>query len=394
MSESFIIGAQRSAIGRFIGSMATLSAVDMGTQVAAGLLRTCNVDPQLITEVFIGQVVQAGCGQNPARQVALSAGLSDTVCAVTVNQVCGSGLRAVMSADRAIRAGDCDVILTGGMESMTHCPHFLRGTRSGVTKFGDATLVDSMLHDGLVCAFDKCLMGDTAEYLADKQKITRREQDEFSVNSHLKAARAVEAGAFKKEITPIEIPGRKGPTIFETDECIRADASLESIGRLPTVFKKNAGTVTAGNASALADGAAMVLVASGKAVKRHGWTPRARIVSASVSGGPPRDLFTTPIEAVRIALDKAGLKTGDIDLFEINEAFAVEMLACIRGLEIDAEQVNVNGGSIGLGHPIGASGSRIVVTLLHALEARNLKRGVATLCLGGGNAVAMVIERV
>jgi len=392
MPESFIVGARRSAIGRFLGTLSPLTAPQIGTQVASALLREYNVRPDAVEEVFIGQVVQAGVGQNPARQVALNAGLADTITAVTVNQVCGSGLRAVMTADRAIRSGDCSVVLAGGMESMTQCPHLLRGLRNGGTRLGDASMIDSMMYDGLVCAFDRCLMGETAEYLADKQRFSRDEQDQYALRSHHRAARAIAAGEFKREITPIEIPDRKQPIRFEQDECVRADTTIEALRKLPTHFKKD-GTVTAGNASAIADGAAMVLVASGDACRKYGWKPRAHILSAAVSGGPPRDLFTAPIAAVRSVLEKARLTTRDVDLFEINEAFAVTALACTRGLEIDSERVNVNGGSIALGHPIGTSGTRVLVTLLHAMEHRNLRRGVATLCLGGGNAVAVAIER-
>ncbi|MCK6483408.1 MAG: thiolase family protein [Phycisphaerae bacterium] len=391
--RSFIIDAKRSVIGKFLGGLSPLSAVDIGTRVVAAILRDHDLKPDTIEEVFIGQVVQAGMGQNPARQVALNAGVSNNVTAVTVNQVCGSGLRAVMTADRAIRSGDVNVVLAGGMESMTNCPHLLRGLRDGSTKMGDTTLIDSMVHDGLRCAFDACLMGETAEYVAEKQRISRAEQDEWSVRSHQRAAKAIADGAFRREIVPIEIVSRKKTVTVDTDECVRADSSMEALGKLPTVFRKD-GSVTAGNASALADGAAMVLVASETAVSEHGWKPRAKILSASVAGGPPRELFTATIPAIRAALDKARLKTSDIDLYEINEAFAVQSVACVRGLEIDAERVNVDGGSIALGHPIGASGARILTTLLHGLERRNLRRGVAGLCLGGGNAVAMVIERV
>ncbi|MEE8169384.1 MAG: acetyl-CoA C-acyltransferase, partial [Phycisphaerae bacterium] len=261
MTSSYIVGAKRSALGRFLGSLSPLTAVEIGTQVARNLLSELNVGPKDVDEVFIGQVIQAGGGQNPARQVALNAGIGDYVSAVTVNQVCGSGLRAVMTADRAIRSGDVDVVLAGGMESMTNCPHMLNGLRDGAVRLGDATLLDSMMLDGLACAFDHCLMGETAEYLADKDSISREEQDQFSLRSHQKAARAVAEGAFKKEIVPIEIKRKKQTITFDADECVRAESSIEALRKLPTYFKKD-GTVTAGNASALADGAAMALVAS------------------------------------------------------------------------------------------------------------------------------------
>ena len=389
---SFIVGARRSANAKFLGTLAPLTAPQIAAQVAAGMLKDLKVSPAVIDEVIIGQVVQAGVGQNPARQAALAAGLPDTITAITINQVCGSGLRAVMTADRTIRSGDADVMLAGGMESMTNCPHLMRGVRTGAVKVGDATLIDAMMHDGLTCAFDRCLMGHTAEYLADKQKIGRAEQDAWSARSHQRAAKAIAEGAFAREIVAIQVPDKKTPITFNTDECVRADTTAERLAALPPYFKKD-GTVTAGNSSSLSDGASMVLVASMDAVKKHNWRPRARILASACAGGPPRDLFTVTVPAIRMALAKAGLRTADIDLFEINEAFAVQLCACIKGLEVDAERVNVCGGSIALGHPIGSTGARILTTLLHQLERRNLKRGVAGLCLGGGNAVAMVIER-
>lgn len=393
MPASYIVAARRSVHGRFLGTLSPLSATQIATQVTQAIMTELSVPATAIDEVFIGQVVQAGAGQSPARQVALNAGLSDQVTAVTVNQVCGSGLRAVMTADRAIRSGDVAISLAGGMESMTNSPHLLRGLRNGATKLGDAALVDSMMFDGLTCAFDHCLMGHTAEYLADKQKIGRVEQDEWSARSHQLAAKAIAAGAFKKEIVPVVVPDRKQPITFDTDECVRAETTASGLGKLSPHFKKD-GSVTAGNSSSLADGASMVLLASMDACKQHGWRPRAKVLSATVAGGPPRDLFTATIPAIRTAIEQANLRTSDVDLFEINEAFAVQAVACVKGLEIDDKRVNVNGGSIALGHPIGASGARILTTLLHALETRNLKIGVCGLCLGGGNAVAMAVERV
>lgn len=392
MPASYIVAARRSANARFLGSLAPLSATQIASQVIAAVMRDLDAAPGIVDEVVIGQVVQAGLGQNPARQAALGGGISDAVTAITVNQVCGSGLRAVMTADRAVRSGDVGIVLAGGMESMTNCPHLLRGLRTGGVKIGDGALVDSMMFDGLTCAFDHRVMGETAEYLAEKQKISRAEQDEASARSHQRAAKAISEGAFKREITPVQVPDRKQTIVFDSDECVRPDTTVAALSKLAPYFKKD-GTVTAGNSSSLADGAAMLMVASMEAAKKHGWKPRAKFLSAAVAGGPPRDLFTATIPAVRTALDKASLKLSDIDLFEVNEAFAVQLVACIKGLEIGHERVNADGGSIGLGHPIGASGARILVTLLHSLERRNLKRGVAALCLGGGNAVAAVIER-
>jgi acetyl-CoA C-acetyltransferase len=370
-----------------------MTAMEVGAQVARHALADAKVDPQKIDEVFVGQVLQAGCGQNPARQVALGAGVHDGVSAVTVNKVCGSGLQAVMFADQAIRAGDAQVVLAGGMESMSGAPFLLRNMRGG-QKFGHDQAVDEMLYDGLTNAYDGALMGELAEYTADKAGISREAQDAWSLRSQQRAAHAWEKGYFAGEVAPIELPRGKGT--FEKDETFRADSSLDGLAGLKPAFRKD-GTVTAGNASQLSDGAGMVLVMSEAAVKETGVQPLARIAGQATAGGPPRDLFFTPPQAARMALDKAGWQIGDVQLWELNEAFASQTLAGLQALELptsDDSPVNVHGGAIALGHPIGASGARVLVTLVHALKKRGEKKGLAALCLGGGNAVAMAIETV
>lgn len=392
MSRSVIVGAKRSPIGRFLGTLSPLAAPEMAAQVAKDVIQTVGCPPEDIDWALIGEVLQAGVGQNPARQVALKAGLPPTVTAVTVNQVCGSGLRAAMNADNNIRLGEARIILTGGMESMSNAPHYVRGHRTG-EKFGDGVLQDGMLYDGLTCPFEGWIMGFAAEYIAEKHNVSREDQDKFSVRSHQRAAEAQKAGIFDDYITPIEIPGRKGVVRFDKDETIRLDASLENMAKLRPAFQKD-GSVTAGNSSQLADGAAMALLTSEDEAAKRGWKPLVRVLSHTTFGVEPKELFIAPVGAIRDALDKAGLKTSDIDLFEINEAFAAQMLACTRQLELDEDRVNVYGGGIALGHPVGASGTRVLVTLLNAMAHREARYGVAALCLGGGNAVAMVVERV
>lgn len=392
MSRSVIVAALRSPMGKFLGSLSSLSATDIGAQVAKATYSSINCPPNDIDWALIGQVLQAGCGQNPARQVALKAGLPNTITAVTVNQVCGSGLRAAMNADNNIRLDQAKIILSGGIESMSNAPHFVRGMRNGATKFGHVTMEDAMIADGLTCPFEHWGMGNAAEYTARTYKISREDQDQFAFESHKKASAACQSAHFKKTIVPIEVPGKKGPTVLSADESIRHDISIDDLKKLKPAFEKD-GTVTAGNSSGLTDGAAMTLLAGEDEAKKRGWPIRARILAHTTYGVPPKELFIAPVGAVRQAVEKSGLKMKDIDLFEINEAFASQMLACIRQLEIPADRVNVFGGAIALGHPIGCSGNRILVTLINALEVMNLKRGVATLCLGGGNAVAMVIER-
>jgi acetyl-CoA C-acetyltransferase len=344
-----------------------------------------------VDEVIFGNVIQAGLGQNPARQAALKAGLPETIAAFTVNKVCGSGLKAVMLATQAIRAGDAELIAAGGMESMSRAPYLLFGVRGG-WKFGDQKAVDAMVHDGLWCAFECWHMGEAAEHIATKCGVTRADQDRFSVQSHQRAAAAWERGAFAAEIVPVTVGSGPKAKAVTRDEGFRPDTTIDALAKLKPSFRSN-GTVTAGNASMLSDGAAAVVVSSARAAERLGTKPLARIVAYATSGVAPKDIFIAPVAAVRMALDKAGVAAKDIDLFELNEAFAAQMLACNSELKLDESKINVNGGAIALGHPIGASGTRVLVTLLHALEQRGLKRGLTALCLGGGNAVAMVVER-
>lgn len=387
---AYIVGGKRSPIGKFLGSLSRLTAVELGTQVAKQLVTETGADPQGFDDVFVGQVLQAGCGQNPARQVALGAGIDDEISATTVNKVCGSGLQSAMFADSLIRAGDADLVLAGGIESMSNAP-FISRTQRGGNKFGHTELLDEMLYDGLTNVYTGELMGQLGDYTAEKAGVTRAAQDEFAVNSHEKAAAASSSGKFQNEIAPIELPRGKGT--FAADETFRADASVESLGGLKAVFGKE-GTVTAGNASPLSDGAAMVLLASEAGVKRCNAAPLARVVAHATVGGPPRDLFFTPPKAIRRVCDKAGWTLDQVDFIEMNEAFAAMMVAGVKSLELTGENVNVHGGAIALGHPIGASGARLLVTLVNVLQQNNGKRGIAALCLGGGNSVAMAIEMV
>ena len=392
MTHSVIIGAKRSAMGRFLGGLSSLTAPQIGAAVARKLLEEVKCPADAVDLAIVGQVLQAGIGQNPARQVALQAGCAPTITAVTVNQVCGSGLRAVMDADNNIRLGQSKIALAGGIESMSNAPYLLRELRSIGTKFGNSTVIDEMQFDGLTCAHENLAMGLIADYTAQKYGVTRQDQDRFACNSHLRAAKAQAEGAFKTEIAPIEIKQKKQTLVFEADETIRADTTVEGLGGLKPAFGKD-GTVTAGNASQLSDGAAMVLLTTPEEAAKRGWKVRAKIVAHATFGVPPKEIFIAPVGAVRKVLEIAGLKTKDIDLYELNEAFSAQALACVRQLEIDESKVNVFGGGVALGHPIGVSGGRILVTLLNAMERRNAKRGVASLCLGGGNAVAMVVER-
>ena len=388
--QSYLVAGKRSPVGRFLGTISKMTAIELGTQVAKALISEAQADPSAFDEVFVGQVLQAGCGQNPARQVALGAGIHDEISCVTVNKVCGSGLQSVMFADQVIRCGDAELVMAGGIESMSQAPFLSRTMRTG-NKFGHGELVDEMLYDGLTNVYSQELMGVLAEYTAEKAGLTRQVQDEWALKSQQRAAQATAEGLFKKEIVPIQLPRKKG--VFEADETFRADTTLESLASLRPAFSKD-GTVTAGNASQLSDGAGMLLVASEEGLKKCGGKPMARIVAHATAGGPPKDLFFTPPQAVKMVCEKAGWAIGDVDLFELNEAFASQTLAGLKALEIDGENVNVNGGAIALGHPIGASGARVLVTLLHAMKRRNAKRGVAALCLGGGNAVAMAVETV
>ena len=391
MPDAFLLSAVRTPIGKFLGGLAELTAPQLGGVVLAEALRRAGVSPERVDEVIMGNVLQAGVGQNPARQAALKAGLPETIAAVTINKVCGSGLKAVMLAAQAIRAGDADVILAGGMESMSRAPHLLMGTRAG-WKIGDQQAVDSMIHDGLWCAFENWHMGAAAEHIAAKCGVGRADQDRFAARSHQRAAAAWEQGLFQAETMPVTVGAGPKARVMARDEGMRPDTTPEGLAKLKPSFQEG-GTVTAGNASMLSDGAAALVVASGAAVKSLGARPLARILAYATSGVAPRDIFIAPVPAVRQTLSKAGLALKDIDLFELNEAFAAQMLACGKELGLDESRVNVHGGAIALGHPIGASGARVLVTLLHAMQERNAKRGLASLCLGGGNAVALVVER-
>jgi acetyl-CoA C-acetyltransferase len=391
MADAFFLSAARTPIGKYLGALADVPAPQLGAVAVAEALRRAHVPPDRVNEVILGNVIQAGVGQNPARQAALKAGLPDTIAAFTVNKVCGSGLKAVMLAAQAIRAGDADVVVAGGMESMSRAPYLLQGARAG-WKYGDQKVIDAMVHDGLWCAFECWHMGEAAEHIASTCGVARADQDRFSAQSHRRAAAAWERGAYGAEVVPVTVgSGPKARTVSR-DEGIRPDSTAEALAKLKPAFR-DTGTVTAGNASQLSDGAAALVVASARAAERLGTKPLARVVAYATSGIAPKDIFLAPVAAVRQVLERAGLGVSDIDLFELNEAFAAQMLACGGELKLDEAKVNVHGGAIALGHPIGASGARVLVTLLYALEQRGLRRGLAALCLGGGNAVAMVVER-
>ena len=392
MADVVLLSGVRTPIGKYLGGLAEVPATQLGAIVIAEAMRRAGVPPERVEEVILGNVIQAGTGQNPARQSALKAGLPDTIAAFTVNKVCGSGLKAVMLAAQAIRAGDAELIVAGGIESMSRAPYLLFDARSG-WKYGDQKVVDAMIHDGLWCAFENWHMGEAAEHIAQKCNISRAEQDRFAAQSHQRASAAWEKGAFNAETIAVTVgSGPKAKTV-NRDEGMRPDSTAQILAKLKPSFRED-GTVTAGNASMLSDGAAALLVASARAAERVGTKPLARIVAYATSGVAPKDIFIAPVSAVRMVLEKAKLNLKDIDLFEMNEAFAAQMLACSKELKLDEERVNVNGGAIALGHPIGASGARVLVTLLYALEQRGLKRGLASLCLGGGNAVAMIVERM
>jgi acetyl-CoA C-acetyltransferase len=393
MRQPVIISATRTAIGKFQGALKPFTAPQLGSIVVRAAVERAGLDPSQIDEVIMGCVLQAGLGQNPARQSALGAGLPDKVPALTVNKVCGSGLKAVMLAAQAISLGDNETIVAGGMESMSNAPYLLPKAREGF-RMGDVELVDSMIHDGLWCAFDQWHMGETGEVVADEYEVTRRRQDEYALNSQRKAVAAIKAGKFKDEITPVEIPQRKGASFtFDVDEGPREDSSLDTLTKLKPAFRPN-GTVTAGNASTISDGAAACVVTSMETANRLGRAPLVRIVAQATSGVEPRMVMMAPVEAVRKVVAKASWDVKSVDLFELNEAFSSQSVALIKELGLDPEKVNVNGGAVALGHPIGASGARVLVTLIHEMIKRGAGRGVASLCLGGGNAVAMAVERI
>jgi acetyl-CoA C-acetyltransferase len=390
MSEqSVIVAACRTPIGKFLGGLASVSATDLGAACAREAIRRSQIDPVRFDEAIVGNVVSAGLGQCPARQVALRGGLTPAVAAVTVNKVCGSGLKAVMLADQAIRAGDARVVLAGGIESMSQAPHLIPGSRSGL-KYGDHKLVDSLVHDGLWCPFEQWPMGSAAEHIAKKFGINRAAQDEFAADSHRRATAAIDAGAFESEIVAVRPAASKSGDVTR-DEGPRRDTSFDQLAKLRPVFDPS-GSVTAGNSSMLSDGAAAVVVAAES--QAQGAPRLARIVATAVAGVEPKELFIAPVPAVRRVLEKAKMSVRDIDCWEINEAFAAQMLACIQELGLDRARVNVRGGAIALGHPIGASGTRVLVTLLYILQQQQMRFGLATLCLGGGNAVAMIVERI
>ncbi|MCH7978415.1 MAG: acetyl-CoA C-acetyltransferase [Acidobacteria bacterium] len=392
MEQPVILSAVRTPIGRFLGSLTPLRATELGAIVVREAVKRAGLEPAQVEEAILGNVISAGQGQNPARQAALRAGLSEKVGALTINKVCGSGLKAVGLAAQGIQVGDIEIAVAGGMESMSNAPLLLSRAREGL-RLGDGKLLDAAVHDGLWDAFEDMHMGNTGEVVAEKYRVTREEQDEYSLNSHRKAVAAIEACRFQSQIIPVSVPKKKGQTVlFSTDECPRPEASLETLRKLKPAFKKN-GTVTAGNAPGMNDGAAALVVTSESAASRLGKQPLARIMGQTVSGIAPALVMMAPLEAVEKLLKKVGWNRDEVDLYELNEAFAVQAVALIRELRLDAEKVNVNGGAVALGHPIGASGARILTTLLHEMIARNARRGIAALCLGGGNAVAMAVER-
>ena len=396
--QPVIVAAARTPIGKFLGALSGVSAPELGAIAIREALTRAGVAHEDVEEVIMGNVVQGGVGQAPARQAAIKSGLPPTVSALTVNKVCGSGLKAVMLAAQAIRAGDARVIVAGGQESMSNAPYYVYGMRNGV-KLGDQQLVDGVVRDGLWCSFCDVHMGGHAEYTARKARVSRAEQDEFAVASHRKAVAAMEQGKFAAEIAPVEIPGRKGPTVVSTDEGPRKDTTADTLAKLRPAFASKDGnggdlSVTAGNASSLNDGASAVMVTSEEYARANGLTIMARITAYATGAVEPQELFFAPIQAVGNLMKKSGTRIADYDLIEANEAFAVQALANGRGLGWDWDRVNVHGGAIALGHPIGASGARVLTTLLYAMQDRDAETGLATLCLGGGDAVALSVERV
>jgi len=393
MRETVIVSAVRTPTGKFLGVLKDFRAPDLGALAVREAVARAGVDPAMVDECLMGNVVSAGIGQAPARQAALRGGLPNSVGALTINKVCGSGLKAVMLASQGIASGDIDIAVAGGMESMSNCPYLLFKVREGL-RMGDSKVVDSMVHDGLWDAFDDVHMGMTGELVSERYNVSREDQDAYAVDSHRKAAKATKDGAFTAEMLPISIPQKKGDAlIVNTDEPIREDTSLETLGRLKPAFKKD-GTVTAGNAPGVNDAAAALVVMGADVATRLNLTPIARVVGQATSGLEPKLVLMTPVDAVRKLMKKTGWSLEDVDLFELNEAFSVQGVAVIRELGIDPAKVNVHGGAVALGHAIGASGARVLTTLLYALARHGKKRGVATLCLGGGNGVALAVERL
>jgi len=393
LKQPVIISAVRTPVGKFQGALKGFKATDLGAMVVRESVRRANVAPEEVDEVIMGCVIQAGLGQNAARQAALRGGIPFGVSAVTINKVCGSGLKSVMMAAQGIQLGDTEIVVAGGMESMSNAPYLIPKAREGY-RLGNGELIDAMIHDGLWCAFENYHMGNTGEVVADRYHVTREYQDEYALNSHRKAAEAIKAGKFKDEILPVEIPQRKGdPIVFDTDETVRGDTSIEALRKLKPAFKKEGGTVTAGNAPGVNDGASALVVTSEERAKELGVEPMARIVAQATSGIAPELVMMAPVEAIQKVVKKAGWSLNDIDLIELNEAFSVQAVAIIKELGLDPEKVNVNGGAVALGHAIGQSGSRLLTTMLYELKRRNAHRGLVALCLGGGNAVAMAVER-
>jgi acetyl-CoA C-acetyltransferase len=394
VEKPVILSAVRTPIGKFMGGLSPLTAPELGANVVAESVRRAGIEAAQVDEAIMGNVIQAGLGQNPARQAALKGGLDPRVAAMTINKVCGSGLKAVGLGAQAVMLGESEIVVAGGMESMSNAPYLMKGARSGF-RLGNAELLDSMIVDGLWDVYENFHMGMTAELVAEKYGISREEQDKFALESHQKAVRATKSCFVSEQIVPIELPQRKGPpTVIKFDESPREDTSLEALAKLRPAFKKDGGTVTAGNAPGTNDGAAAVMVTSERNASRLGKTPMARIVAQAVSGVEPKWVMMAPVDAVEKLLAKTGWdRDKDVDLYELNEAFAVAAIAVTRQLRLDPAKVNVNGGAVALGHPIGASGARVLVTLLYELQRRNLKRGIAALCLGGGNAVALAVER-
>ena len=394
MNSSVILSAVRTPTGKFLGGLKDFSAPQLGALVVREAVARAGIDPALVDECIMGNVIQAGNGQNPARQAALNGGLGNHVAALTINKVCGSGLKAVMLAAQGIATGDIEIAVAGGMESMSNAPYLLPRVREGL-RMGNAQVIDSMINDGLWCSFENCHMGISGETVAEKYSVGRAEQDAYAAESHRKAAHATSEGWFKDEILTISIPQKKGAAIVvDQDEGIRPDTTAESLGALKPAFKKDGGTVTAGNAPGVNDGAAALVVMSEARAKALGATPIARIIGQATSGLAPKMVMMTPVEAVRKVSQKTGWDLKDVDLFEINEAFSVQAVAVMRELGIDPARVNVHGGAVALGHPIGASGARVLTTLLYAMKRRKARRGIAALCLGGGNGVALAVESI
>ena len=392
MRDSVIVSAVRTPTGKFLGGLKDFTAPQLGAMVVREAVARAAIDPRFVDECIMGNVIQAGSGQNPARQAALNGGLDDRVAALTINKVCGSGLKAVMLAAQGIATGDIEIAVAGGMESMSNAPYLLPRVREGL-RMGNGALIDSMINDGLWCALDNCHMGMSGELVADTYSVGRSEQDQYAAESHRKAAHATREGWFEDEILPVSIPQKRGAAVvFDRDEPIREDTTAETLGTLKPAFKKE-GTVTAGNAPGVNDGAAALVVMAAERARALGLQPMARIIGQATSGLAPKLVMMTPVEAVRNVAAKIGWELADVDLFEINEAFSVQLVAVMRELGIDPARVNVHGGAVALGHPIGASGARVLTTLLYAMRRRNVRRGIAALCLGGGNGVALAVER-